>query len=65
MTDATIIAVIDNANKADAVISGQRAHVAILKPQRVRLIALCDALIAGTITTAAAQIAVDKERLIT
>ncbi len=65
MTDISITAIVDAANKAGAVIDGLRAHVSTLKPQRVRLIALCDQLIAGTITTADAQIAIDKERLIT
>ncbi len=63
--DATIVAVIDNAKKADMVIQGLRAHVAILKPQRLRLLDLCQALIDGEISKTEAQAAVEHETLIT
>ncbi len=64
MTIAAVAIVLDSVHKLGVVVDGMQEHIAVLKPQRVRLIALCDQLIAGTITKANAKIALDKERLI-
>ncbi len=64
MAEQVIVDIIDAANKAGVVMVGLRTHVAVLKPQRVRLLALCQALIDGTVSKAEAQAAVEHETLI-
>ncbi len=64
MTEQVIVDIIDAANKAGVVMTGLRTHIAILKPQRVRLLDLFQAFIDGEISTAEARAAVARETLI-